>query len=136
MTQTFTDKDLITKVKQIEDTEVRTEILNILNNNNGVDTMNLNIDHIKADVQRGYTKYILGIKFVTYEDADTVLFTIKKDLRDYNVAKLFVSNTNTVEVILESNATLCVYYFLNREVYQEVMDTLKDLDVSVQIHND
>ena len=98
--------------------------------------MNLNIDQIKADVQKGYNKYILGIKFVTYEDADTVLFTIKKDLREYNVAKLFVCNTNTMEVILESNATLCVYYFLNREVYQEVIDALKELDVSVQIHND
>lgn len=88
------------------------------------DTVKLDIDTAKRKVQTGTTHYIAGIKFVTYEDPEIVLFSIKKDLMIFKNISRFVIKDNTIIIELEGNATLYTYYFMKQKVFYEVVDKL------------
>lgn len=88
------------------------------------DTVKLDIDTVKRKVQTGTTHYIAGIKFVTYEDPEIVLFSIKKDLMIFKNISRFVIKDNTIIIELEGNATLYTYYFMKQKVFYEVVDKL------------
>ena len=91
----------------------------------------IKIDDVKEIVQNGTKHYIVGIKFVTYESAENVLQSIKKDLMIYKDIVQFVVNDNFIEVILSSNATLCIYYFTDSEVFDEVVKELPKFDIRI-----
>ena len=98
----------------------------------GSDTMKIDIEQAKREVQKGYTKYISSVKFVTYEDADTVLYTVRKDLMSHkNVAK-FMLKGNMIEVLLDTNALLCTFYFTDKEVLKEVWKKLPEFGIYCQ----
>lgn len=98
----------------------------------GSDTMKIDIEQAKREVQKGYTGYISSIKFVTYEDADTVINTIRKDLMSHKNVDKFMFKDNMIEVLLKTNALLCTYYFINQEVIEEVYKKLLSLGVYCQ----
>lgn len=97
--------------------------LNQTNIQKGDDNMQINVTDIKLKLQGGYTGYLIGIKYVTYETPDIVLKSIEKDLRIYkNVG--FIVQDNTIFLQLDNNATLCAYYFLKEEVFAKVVKEL------------
>ena len=106
--------------------------LNQTNIQKGDDNMNINIDRVKRIVQNGTNHYIVGIKLVTFETAETVLFTIKKDLMIYKKdIERFVVSDNTIKIGLKDNATLYVYYFTNKDVFDEVIKELPKFNVEI-----
>lgn len=96
----------------------------------GDDTM-LNIDKAKGEIQPNKGKYIVAAKFVTTEDAQTVLSSIEKDLRIYKNAIRFIIRDNMIEIMLDSNATLCVYYFTRIEVFKDVVMALPEFELDI-----
>ena len=82
--------------------------------------MNINIDNAKKEVQPHGNGYLVGIKFVTNEDAQTVIRGIKKDLMIYKNVARFIIRDNIIDIMLSNNATLCSYYFTNKEALDEV----------------
>lgn len=90
------------------------------------------LDKVKAEVQKGFTGYISPIKFVTYENARVVLKTIKKDLMIYKNTDLFIVRGNMIDIRLRNNATLCTYYFLNKDVMAEVVEKLSEFGIEVR----
>lgn len=95
--------------------------------------MNINIDQAKKEVHPNGNGYLVGIKFVTDEDAQTILHSIEKDLRIYkNVARLIVRD-NMVDIMLSNNATLFSYYFTNKKVLDEVLEKLGNIRQSTII---
>ena len=91
----------------------------------------IKIDDVKEIVQNGTKHYIVGIKFVTYETAETVLHTIKKDLMIYKDIIQFVVEDNIINIILSSNATLYTYYFTDSKVFDEVVKELPKFDIRI-----
>ena len=97
----------------------------------GVDTMNVDIDKVKTEVQNTTTAYIVGLKFVTTETVDEVVHGIKRDLEIYpNIAR-FVTYDPIIKIGLTTNATPCAYYFLNKEVYDKVVGKLPEFNIPI-----
>ena len=88
------------------------------------DTVKLNIDTAKLKVQGDTTNYIMGIKFVTYEDPEIVLFSIKKDLMVFPNIIRFVIKDNMINLRLDNNGTVYTYYFTKKRVFDKVVDKL------------
>ena len=82
------------------------------------------IDKVKTQIQRGGKKYVVGVKFITYEDVNIVLKTIKKDISIYPNISGFIIQDNTIEVRLSNNATLYTYYFVKEDILTEVIKEL------------
>ncbi|MBR2557042.1 MAG: hypothetical protein IKE95_01525 [Methanobrevibacter sp.] len=91
----------------------------------------LNIDKAKGKIQKDNSNYIVGAKFVTKENAETVISSIEKDLRIYNNAVRFIIRDNMIEIMLDSNATLCVYYFTGIEVFRDVVRALPEFGLDI-----
>ena len=91
----------------------------------------IKIDDVKEIVQKGTKHYIVGIKFVTYESAENVLQSIKKDLMIYKDIIEFVVEDNLINIILSSNATLYAYYFTDSKVFDEVVKELPKFDIRI-----
>ena len=91
--------------------------------------MNVNLNSIKKKVQNGNSNYIMGIKFVTDENAETVICTIKKDFMIYPNIVRFIIRQNMIELMLDNNATLYTYYFMEEEVFDEVVAKLEKFNV-------
>ena len=96
----------------------------------GDDTMKINIDAIKTEVQTGTTHYIMGIKFVTNEPPETVINTIRKDFMIYKDIDRIVVKKDTLQLKIE-NATLYTFYFFKKEVLDEVVSELDQFGVQV-----
>lgn len=91
--------------------------------------MNVNLNSIKKTVQNGTSHYIAGIKFVTDENAETVIRTIKKDFMIYPNIIRFIIRQNMIDLMLDNNATLYTYYFMEKEVFDEVVAKLEKFNV-------
>ena len=96
----------------------------------GDDTMN-QINRIKDTVQKGYRGYIVSIKIVTDEEADTVIYTLKKDFMSVKNIGRFIVRENIIEVQLDTNGTLCALYFTDKNVFERVVERLKEFDVEI-----
>lgn len=96
----------------------------------GDDTMN-QINRIKDTVQKGYRGYIVSIKIVTDEEADTVIYTLKKDFMSVKNIGRFIVRENIIEVQLDTNGTLCALYFTDKKVFERVVERLKEFDVEI-----
>lgn len=125
----YTEKELIKKVESIEDKEIREQILKIIKEN----PVYLDINEAKKEVQEGYTEYIYGIKFVTNENPETVLKTIKKDLQIYSNIERILIRRPIIDVMLNNNATLYSYYFLDGETLEQVLEKLPSLNKQIRI---
>ena len=95
------------------------------------DTVKLDIDTAKRKVQTGTTHYIAGIKFVTYEDPEIVLFSIKKDLMIFPNVIRFVIKDNMINLGLDNNGTVYTYYFTKKKVFDEVVDKLSKFNIEI-----
>lgn len=87
--------------------------------------MHINIDKVKNEVEKNSRYYMVGIKFVTNEDARTICESIKKDMRIYDITG-FTIRGNIIDLMLSDNAILCSYYFTNKEVLDEIAEKLKE----------
>ena len=125
---TYTDEDLIKKVEQIEDPQIKEEILNIINS----ETCYIDINSVKQEVQSGYSNFISGIKIVTTENKDIVLHTIKKDIMVHPNSCAFIIRDYIIDLTLDNNATLYSYYFINPEVLKEVLEELPRFNLPIQ----
>lgn len=94
-------------------------------------TMNFDIDTIKRKVQTNTTHYIAGIKFVTYEGAEIVLFSIKKDLMIFKDITRIIVKDNMI-LLEKGNATVYTYYFTKQKVFDEVVDKLGQFDKPIR----
>lgn len=97
----------------------------------GDDTMKLDVTDVKLKLQKGYTEYLIGIKYVTYETANTILNSIAKDLRIYANVSDFIIRDNAILIRLEGNATLCAYYFIDKSILKEVIKELPKFDKGI-----
>ena len=123
----YSNKDLIKKVEEIDSSKIKEELLNILKEKPDY----ININKAKTEIQKGYVAYISGAKFVTTEDSNIVLKTIRKDLMIYPNIIRFVVRGNIIDLTLDSNATLYSYYFLNQEVLTEVLEELPKFNIPI-----
>ena len=94
----------------------------------------IDIDKIKRVIQ-GNSRYMRAIKFVTSEDARTVLESIKKDLMIFKDVERIIIEKDTIELTRE-NATIYTYYFTDAEVFAEVLDGLDAFEVRILKLND
>lgn len=92
------------------------------------DTM-IDIDKIKQEVQ-GNTDYMVGLRIVTFERPDAILHTIRKDKIAYGKIRAVVGE-KTIKIGLDNNATVAVFYFMDKVTFNMVVTQLEAEDISV-----
>lgn len=102
-----------------------------LNIQTGDDTMKIDIDKIKQEVQTSTFKYIVGLKFVTNETPESVLRSIKEDIKITPICRFVVSDTTIVLQLDKSNMQPIAYYFLNKDTMERVLKELPTLNCSI-----
>lgn len=98
-----------------------------LNPQTGDDTMKIDVDKIKQEVQTSTHKYIVGLKFVTNETPESVLRSIKEDIRITPICRFVVSSNTIVLHLDKSNMQPIAYYFLNKDTMERVLKELPTL---------